>query len=274
MRDSAAADDRRFDESSLSPPATSGPTGAGVVVFTPGFPPSGRIRGDVGVMSRGVAPWRCDASIVRIKREETAKMHDAPVRGSMVFRGRIRAMHDAETRRRIHERKRAIRARRIDELQAKARRSGGTDDRRFWCLSYDLHHAPWTTNLEQLREIGVDPWMPSALGADEVGPALREVVEGLAVLQVFLVRTDHLDDRACYRRLRLDVLLDRVRDVPPATGSREWIDLAGGIDRSAELAVHATDAERESLRASGVIVPPRMSRRADRDRWLPRPGSR
>ena len=33
MRESAAADDRRFEPSSLSPPATSGPTGAGVVVF-------------------------------------------------------------------------------------------------------------------------------------------------------------------------------------------------------------------------------------------------
>ena len=33
MREPAAADDRRFEQSSLSPPATSGPTGAGVVVF-------------------------------------------------------------------------------------------------------------------------------------------------------------------------------------------------------------------------------------------------
>ena len=180
-------------------------------------------------------------------------------------------MHDEMTLRRIHEEKRRLRARRIDELQLEARRSGGTDDRRFWSLAYDLEHAPWTTNLDQLREIGIDPPMPDAIGDAELGAALDAVIDGLAVLQVFLLHTDHLDDRACYRRLRLDVLHDRVRDVPPATGSREWIDLAGGTDRSAHLAVHATDEERASLASAGVIIPPRMRRRADRDRRLPRP---
>ena len=136
-----------------------------------------------------------------------------------------------------------------------------------------IRDRPWTTNLDQLREIGIDPPMPEAIDDDELRATLDAVIEGLAVLQVFLLHTDHLDDRACYRRLRLDVLHDRVRDVPPATGSREWIDLAGGTDRSAHLAVHATDAERASLEAAGVIVPPRMRRLADRDRRLPRPGS-
>jgi hypothetical protein len=182
-------------------------------------------------------------------------------------------MHDEDARRRIHDAKRRLRSRRIDELHLEARRTGGTDDRRFWSLAYDLNHAPWTTNLDQLREIGIDPPMPEAIGDEEIGAVLDAVIEGLAVLQVFLLHTDHLDDRECYRRLRLDVLHDRVRDVPPATGSREWIDLAGGTDRSAHLAVHATDAERASLEAAGVIVPPRMRRLADRDRLLPRPSS-
>lgn len=182
-------------------------------------------------------------------------------------------MHDEETRRRIHAEKRRHRARRIDALHREACRSGGTDDRRFWALAYDLDHAPWTTNLDQLREIGVDPPMPDAIDDEELGTALQAMIAGLAELQVFLLHTDHLDDRACYRRLRLDVLRDPVRDVPPATGSREWIDLAGGADRSAHLAVHATDAERAALESEGVIVPPRMERRAHRDHRLPRPGS-
>ena len=182
-------------------------------------------------------------------------------------------MHDEETRRRTHEAKRRIRSRRIDELRLEAQRAGGTEDRRFWSLAYDLNHAPWTTNLEQLREIGIDPPMPDAVDDHEIGAALDAVIDGLAVLGVFLIHTDHLDDRACYRRLRLDVLHDRVRDVPPATGSREWIDLSGGTDRSAHLAVHATDEERAALASAGVIVPPRMRRRAGRDRHLPRPTS-
>lgn len=182
-------------------------------------------------------------------------------------------MYDEEMRRRIHEAKRRRRAERIDALHREAGRSGGEGGRGFWSLAYDLHHAPWTTNLDQLREIGVDPPMPDAIDDDEIGAALDAVIMGLAVLQVFLLHTDHLDDRSLYRRLRLDVLHDRVRDVPPATGSREWIDLAGGVDRSAYLAVHATDAERASLEAAGVIVPPRMERRADRDHRLPRPAS-
>lgn len=273
MREPAAADDRRIDQSSLSPPATSGPTGAGVVVFGSAVTSIGFGRAVMSFdacRSRGaVVPTRWRAAGPKNRRKSHGSRIDRLPSGGVG----IEAMYDEETRRRILDGKRRCRARRIDQLHRDACRSGATGDRRFWCLVYDLARAPWTTNLEQLREIGLDPPMPDAIDDDELGAALDAVISGLAVLQVFLLHTDHLDDRSCYRRLRLEVLHDRVRDVPPMSGSREWIDLAGGRDRSAHLAVHATEAERASLESSGVIVPPRMERRADRDRRLPRPAS-
>ena len=171
----------------------------------------------------------------------------------------------------IFEAKRKRRSTSIERLRCAAVERGENGDLGLWSLVYDLEQAPITTNLEQLAEIGVSIPDERVL-EDEVIPLLvDEVANGLALIDVFLIHTDHLDDRSLLRALRNRVLREPVRDVPPGVGSREWIDLAGGDDRSAFLAVHADDIDRSTAAARGEILPDRIPRRADRDRCLPRP---
>ena len=183
------------------------------------------------------------------------------------------SMLDSAERERIFARKRIARERAIDGLLASAHADGGIVDRGYWTLVHDLELAALTTNLEQLEEIGVEVPMPEALDDEELLQSLQEVIHGLAELEVYLLHSDHLDDRTLYRRLREDVLADRVRDLPPRIGCREWVDLSSGLGDPVEtwLRYHASEEERSQASDRGEIVPSRSRKKADRDRSLPRP---
>jgi hypothetical protein len=140
----------------------------------------------------------------------------------------------------------ADRERAIDELVEQAEREGGCTDRMFWTLHHDFRLAPMTSNLQQLREVGLEVPAESGLADRELQAALWEVIETLADLGVFLLHTDHLDDRALYGLLERQVLREPVRDLPPSAGVAEFIDL-------------------------GVRAEPGAPSVADRDRFLPRP---
>lgn len=128
------------------------------------------------------------------------------------------------------EAKRRLRLEAIDRLQDEAKRAGGITDRLYWTMVYDFELAPLTTNLAQLRDMGID--VPPAESLDEpaLSTKLWEVIEGLARLNVFLISTDHLTDRDLYHRLESRVLREQVREVPPEPGVREYIDLGTGDD--------------------------------------------
>lgn len=183
------------------------------------------------------------------------------------------SMLDSAERERIFARKRIARERAIDGLLASAHADGGIVDRGYWTLVHDLELAALTTNLEQLEEIGVEVPMPEALDDEELLQSLQEVIHGLAELEVYLLHSDHLDDRTLYRRLREDVLADQVRDLPPRIGCREWVDLSSGLGDPVEtwLRYHASEEERSQASDRGEIVPSRSRKKADRDRSLPRP---
>lgn len=172
---------------------------------------------------------------------------------------------------RLMERKRQARSAAIDSLHRSGVADGGPDDAGYWTLVHDLERAPLTTNLAQLSEIGVDLPDPRVIDDHAIADALDGVVRGLATIDVFLLRTDHLDDRDLYELLHGRILRERVREVPPGCGSREWIDLGGGGGRETWLAWYADDAERRKARDGGEPVPERRAWRADRDRTLPRP---
>lgn len=184
-------------------------------------------------------------------------------------------MFDSTERDRIFDRKRASREAAIDRLHSAAIVGRGIEDRGYWTLVHDLEIAALTTNLEQLDEIGIEVPMTDAIDDDELRLSLAEVVRGLAELEVYLLHSDHLDDRSLHRRLRDDVLKDQVRDLPPRIGCREWIDLASGLGDPVEtwLRYHASDEERSEASDRGEIVPPRSKKKADRDRSLPRPNA-
>ena len=168
-------------------------------------------------------------------------------------------------------RKRRSRHTAIERLRAEARRRGESDEIGLWSLIHDLERAPLTTNLRQLSEIGIEMLVESTLDDEELSRSLAEVIEGLSRLDVHLRHTDHLDDRALHRALRDRVLCEPVRDLPAGIGCCEWIDMSGGEDRSAFLAVHASDESRRLAAERGQWVPDRVRPSADRDRALPLP---
>lgn len=184
-------------------------------------------------------------------------------------------MFDSTERNQIFNRKRASRESAIDHLHSAAIVERGIEDRGYWTLVHDLELAALTTNFKQLEEIGVELPMTDTLEDDEVRASLAEVICGLAELEVYLLHSDHLDDRALHHRLRDDVLMDQVRDLPPRIGCREWIDLASGLGDPVEtwLRYHASDRERSLASDRGEIVPSRSKKIADRDRSLPRPAA-
>lgn len=164
----------------------------------------------------------------------------------------------------------------IDALVKEARERGDIADRMYWTLVYDFEMAPITTNRAQLIEAGV--LIPDAVAISdiELPLALWRIIEALAQLDIYLLHTDHLDDRGLLTLLCNSVLEEQVRDLPPGCGVHEFIDLAGGAnpdDREVHLAVYATEAERAAHRQRGLPVPPRAPRRADRDRHMPRPAA-
>ena len=126
------------------------------------------------------------------------------------------------------EQKRNRRNQAIDELIAKATAAGDCADRLYWTLNYDFEHAPMTTNLAQLKEIGIEPTTLESLNDDQVAPALDAIITGLATLSIYLLNTNHLTDRALYERLVTGILVEPVRDLPPNAGVEEFIDLQGG----------------------------------------------
>ncbi len=180
-------------------------------------------------------------------------------------------MLDRHAIRRLMREKRRRRAGAIRRLHQVGMGEGGPDDPGYWALVHDLEFAPLTTNLEQLREIGVEMPDPMVLGDVELTQTLEDVLRGLSMIDVFLLHTGHLDDRELYVLLRDRILREPVRDVPSGCGSREWIDVAGGSDRETFLAWYADEDEREEARDEGELVPERRPLRSDRDERLPRP---
>jgi hypothetical protein len=194
-----------------------------------------------------------------------------------IARERLDAMAEEMlgNRRRMH----AERVRAIDDLVAKARASGGIADRFHWTLVYDLEMAPLTTGRALLLEHRIVPVPPQDLDtADALHDELWTVIEALAACGVFLVNTDHLDDRDLYGRLYYRILDEPTRALPPESEASEFIDClhpldveGGGIGRRLADRLASGQASAPPVRATGVRGPAFRRAPAERDRWLPRP---
>ena len=156
----------------------------------------------------------------------------------------------------IFDRKRAERKAGIDGLMEAAKAKGETLERFIAAIEWDSVHAPKSTNLRQLAEIGIHPPAADALGDEDLPAALTLVIDGLAALGVYLSGTDHLADRKLYSVLTTKVLLDEIRDIPPTDDMSEFIDMS---------AIPPVEAKRRRKQSAPyrVIV--------NRDASLPRP---
>ena len=170
----------------------------------------------------------------------------------------------------LHERKRRARAEAIDRLVADARDRGGCTDRMYWTIVHDFERAEWTTNLQQLEEIGVYPPTSGDVGDMELSLVLCELIDALAGLGIYLIHTDHLTDRELYERLTLHVLCERVRDLPPDASVHEYIDLSPLLNRESmdEDGEQPHEQEAPSWHAEADGQPSVDGRR---DHLLPRP---
>ena len=126
----------------------------------------------------------------------------------------------------IFEKKRSERRAAIEALVAKAKEEGRPSERIVAAIVYDSEHAPWTTNRKQLSEIGIEVPPPEALSDEDIALALKMLIEGLALLGIFLSQTDHLSDRDLYTQLATKVIEEAVRDVPPNDDMSEFIDMS------------------------------------------------
>jgi hypothetical protein len=130
----------------------------------------------------------------------------------------------------ILSRRREARTRAIDAIEAEWKAKGRHEDRTYLSLVHDFERASMTTNRVQLEEIGVRVPAPGAIDLpdDEVRHVLWSIIYGLERLHVYLLSTDHLDDRRLLERLVNGVLQDEIRDLPPSDGVSEFVDF--GLD--------------------------------------------
>ncbi|MDZ4828702.1 MAG: hypothetical protein SGJ09_00710 [Phycisphaerae bacterium] len=176
----------------------------------------------------------------------------------------------------VLEDKRRTRDAAIERLRDEAKSRGQMADRAFWSMIYDFEMAPMTTNRRQLGEIGVEVTASEELADDELAIKLREIVDALGRLSIYLLHTDHLSDRVLYQRLERDILDEEVRDLPADGVAREFIDLCmpeTDEDWATYRELYEFRPEDGVRAASAAGELPGAPRRPpfDRDRTLPKP---
>jgi hypothetical protein len=166
----------------------------------------------------------------------------------------------------VFEKKRSERRAAIEALVAKAKEEGRPSERIVAAIVYDSEHAPWTTNRKQLSEIGIEVPPPEALSDEDISVALRQLIDGLALLGIYLTGTDHLGDRDLYTQLATKVIEEQVRDVPPNQDMSEFIDMSACVPSGAQE--NGADEPHDD---DDDVIKPKWKKVADRDRTLPRP---
>jgi len=172
--------------------------------------------------------------------------------------------------------------RRAEELTGGHMEIGGLDDcpaeveEGFWKYVVDYEEAPWTTNFQQLENAGVSLPAPDSLKDAELTAKLWEIIQKLALLNVFIEQTDHLSDRELYTHLWTDSLREETKALPLAANSACHIQLlSGGSDEDnlLYLKYYADDDFRRHWRQDFPKdpIPRREDPPYDRDRRLPKP---
>ena len=150
----------------------------------------------------------------------------------------IRAILDRKRRQRDEAIERRIQAAKSsDKSREKSREKSGEKsgdklsaaggERFAAAIAHDMELDLSTTNRQQLMEIGIElpPIGEAPSSSEELHQLLWRVIYGLARLGIFLVDTEHLDDRALVTLLLDRILNDSVPDIPPNDDMTEFIGL-------------------------------------------------
>ena len=176
---------------------------------------------------------------------------------------------------------------RINELRESAREVAGgemftweADDvspeisEQFWTNVLALEDAALTTNIRQLKALGVDVPPPDSLDDRQLHAKLWEVIHGLAKLRTFLSSTNHLSDRQLYGLLWADLLRQEIEDLPVDAGWTCHLDILGGCsdeDLQLRMKYYADESYREMWRSEFPedSIPAHVDPPYDRDSKLP-----
>ncbi len=172
--------------------------------------------------------------------------------------------------------------RRAKELSGSAMIESNSDDtpaeveEAFWKHVVDYEEAPWTTNFQQLETAGVSLPSPDSLNDEQVNAKLWEVIQKLALLQVFIEQTDHLSDRELYNHLWTDSLREETKSLLMAPNAACHIQLlSGGSDEDnlLYLKFYADEDFRRHWHKDFPKdpMPEHVDPPYDRDRLLPKP---
>jgi hypothetical protein len=149
-------------------------------------------------------------------------------------------------------------------------------EERFWAnlLAFERDDGP--PLFDQLLDGGVSLPPPREVGAEALHAKLWEVIQGLALLGVYLYSTNHLDDRALYEILWRKALREPSVTVPedPVFGVHIDLVMGGGEEETANYLRYYADDETRLQWAKEFPDFPMPRRKAppfDRDRHLPRP---
>lgn len=129
------------------------------------------------------------------------------------------------TKEQVFAEKHARRNAAIDALLAESIKQGGITERGYWAITHDLECASTASNLQLLAEIDFHPPAPEALSDEDLPQALEMLIQALAELGTYLLRTDHLTDRRLYEQLMHHALRDQVADIPPCVEVARYIDM-------------------------------------------------
>lgn len=165
----------------------------------------------------------------------------------------------------VIEKKRNDRLSSIKRISEKAQKAGKSVEAIVAAIIHDSEQAPKSTNRKQLLELGVElPKNVESLTNEEVHRFLWQTINGLALLGIYLVGTDHLSDRDMLSLLLTRIIEEEIRDVPPNQDMSEFIDLTqckpsseddDGITDTDDLAVSFRDSLTPRPNRSATCAP-------------------
>lgn len=186
----------------------------------------------------------------------------------------------------------AWRATRIQQLKQQAAELSGSEmismegepyspkvEEQFWEQVVAFAQAAAMPLCEVLVKAGISLPPPDELDEGQLTAKLWEVIDGLFLRGIYLEHTDHLSDRELYMQLWSETLREEAMLPAEESGFSYHLDLigsGGATDTLIYLKYYASEDVRQewSAECPEEVMPAHEQPRYDRDRHLPRSGSK
>jgi hypothetical protein len=152
----------------------------------------------------------------------------------------------------------------------------------FWGQVLAFENATWSKPFDALLKAGVTLPHPEELDEEELTEKLWDVINSLALLNVYLVNTDHLSDRELYEKLWNESLQEELVIQPNEPQYAAFLDMIGSgseEDNSIRLKYYADEEDRRQWKSDWPEDPmpdherPPYDRDARLPQWRPASGN-